>query len=104
MHYVGSDNTFEVTIPATLEVYNIATTLEVYNIPGNTLEVSSISTTDNTLEVYHIPENVVAVYNIPNIRDNISGNVDTCAGSFDRLTSSFSYRRLHKSFRQFSAM
>ena len=70
---LGSDNTLEVAIPATLEIYYIATTLEVYNNPGNTLEVSSFSTTDNTLEVYHMPGNMLEVYNIPNTRDNFSG-------------------------------
>ena len=48
---LGFDNTSEVTIPTTLEVYNIPTSLEVYNIPGNTLKVSSIPTANTTLEV-----------------------------------------------------
>ena len=61
--------------------------LEVYNIPGNILEVCNIPTTDNTLEVYDIPGNMLEVYNIPNTRDNCADNLDTCAGSFDRLTS-----------------
>ena len=63
--------------------------MEVYNIPGNTLEVSSIPTVDNTLEVYisHFRKYAGGTYNIPNTRDSFAGNFDTCAGSFDRLTS-----------------
>ena len=30
---------------------------------------------------------MLEVYNIANIRDDFAGNFDTCAGSFDRLTS-----------------
>ena len=109
-------NMFGVEVPTALDVCNIPrdtlevsilTPLKVYNIPENTLEVSSISTTDNTLGVHHILGNMLEIYNIPNTRDNFAGNFDTCAGSFDRLTSDpvlATYRRSHKNFRKFSAM
>ena len=75
-----------------VEARKISTALEVYNISRDTLEV----TIPNTLEVYNVPQ-----------RDNFAGNLDTCAGSFDRLTSDpllATSGCIHKNFRQFSAM
>ena len=60
------------------------------------------------IQLYGVPGNMLGLYNIPNaIRDNFAGSFDTCAGSFDRLTSYpvlLSCRRLHESFKQLSAM